>query len=293
MAWPRRKSSAERQIQRRRGFCLAAAFLVTSIVGPASASATLPDEATEVTGSVVETVTQSPGPAVPATVPDAPPTVPQQVPVDPAPPPPVAAPGGSQVAPALPHAVSETASPSGGSPSPADRVAHAVRQPADAAARAPTESAGSPSPQGIPATDPGAESPQSTRHADEERGIEAPQFAPDAWFLAHVWPAIKLEPDLKHARTSTLNRPAAGPDSSSEATSGLLTYRGVGRLAANFPLSESSAAPKSPSSPPWEPVLSTAVRILFYAAIAALLALLALMIRAEISPAARWPGHRG
>jgi hypothetical protein len=117
-------------------------------------------------------------------------------------------------------------------------------------------------------------------------------FAPAAWFVANIWPAIALEGGdglgvlsankravLDGSAATSAGPPARAPEASAPPS-------------AQPPALAPGAATTQPSSTPVEAALSIGVKLALLSGIAALLAFLALTLRREFSSAPGTPGHR-
>lgn len=280
----------------------------------ASANASAPKEVTGAAGGVVESVTDTAAEAVPdVPAPELPP-VPVAVPPPPAP----------SEAPADPPASSPEPAPEPAAPpaDPVSKVSHTVAKAVgggsshaavDQVTGAATEAVGAVTgaPPEVDRSTPGepgrstSESAAPTAAGDArpvEGGpassrVEPTTFAPVSWFMARVWPAIALERGSgQGAPLGEITLPEPGeirvPSLTRVAHDLFLGLKGSRPVSANLPLPAHPAASDRAPTPPWDSVLSSGARIALYVAIAALLALLAFMLRTELSSAPGRPGHR-
>lgn len=272
---------------------LAAAF---AFCAPAAAAITLPDEVSNVTGPVVETVTGSTGaagsapegtPAPPATPPLAPP-VQVDVPADPPSLPADVTGAASDAASTLPDAVPDEAlhAPSPPATDGAGEEAGTVTPNAPELSRQPPGTAAA-SPGDAPASD----APPAAREASNPAAPPV-GFAPAAWFVAHVWPAIALKGGdglgvLAAIETAVLGGSAAAePDPSAPAP------EAPAQMKAQPPALAPGTATTQAGATPVQAALSIGVKLALLSGIAALLAFLALTLRREFSSAPGTPGHR-
>jgi hypothetical protein len=286
------ESGAQSKLPVRCVSCLAGALLISLIAGAPRGFAALPDEAAGAAGAIVETATGA------APVPDLPQTAPPQVSVPEVPSTPEAVPTPSQVTRTPSDTTSTVSSASGGSSS-VEGIAGAAKQRANAIAKAAPESTPSFSRSvgGGPSPDfrEGARRGDRVTPRGEERTPERSESAPVAWFLAYVWPAIALTSGSEHLTPPTPPSVEGfdiweGPLSS--AIRVLHSFGEDRQPTVSVPGPRPSPPLQSPSTSALASALSTGVRILFYVAIAALLTLLALTVRAELTPPPRWPRHR-
>jgi hypothetical protein len=283
---------------------IAVVFSLAFAAPSATASA---GEGSKVTDQVVETVTTTVEGAIPdppvveaPPIPVTPPAVPTEIPADPPSPPaepPAAAPDpvsdlpdsvSKVVGGIKPHAAVDAVT--GGSDEAATVVPDAAVQADRPPSREPGVDPGSGADQAAAGAGPPAEDP------DRSSG-EATQFAPVTWFLAHVWPAVAVESGS--ARGAVLSRialPPTGepgiPPLTQIAGDLFLGLNGSRPVSADLPPSASPPAADRSATPPWSSALSSGARIALYVGIAALLALLAYMLRTEFSSVPGRPGHR-
>jgi len=298
------------------------AIFAWALVPTTSASAPKAKDVTDAADSVVEEVTTTTEEAVPdppavelPPVPAAPsadpPEVPASPPASPATPaePPAATPNpvsdlpnnvskvvrGAKSHPAVGAVTGGTKEAVGAAPDPVGAVpeaaAEADRQASDETGASPSARVG----QGA------AGEVQPAEHTGSST-VAAPEFAPASWFLAHVWPAIALEAGGEPgAALSGITLPALPanlepgiPPLAQIAGDLFQGLEGSRPVSANLPLPlpDRPAASDRAPTPPWESALSSGARIALYVAIAALLALLAFMLKTELSSAPGRPGHR-
>jgi hypothetical protein len=262
---------------------LGLAVVLALAFGVPSSAAALPGEESKVPDSVVETVTTTvegvvpdPPAVKPPPVPAAPPSEPAEVPADPP---------------------SQPAEPTAAAPDPVSNLSHGVSKvvqdvspPASEAVEGVAREAASAS-----------QTPGGDVQPAEDSGAstgDAPEFTPVSWFMIHVWPAVAIERGWgPGAALGGTNFPLTGdPGASPLARFAAALFPGLKEsrpVSADLPPTASPPAADKSRSPtaPWESALSSGARIALYIAIAALLTLLAYMVRTELSSLPGRPGH--
>jgi hypothetical protein len=264
---------------------------------PCAAAATLPDEVSNVTDPVVETVTGATGaagatpaeaPAPPAAPPPAPP-VRVDIPADPPSLPADATTAASHAASVLPNAV-----PNASRDSLSTDVVEGASEEA-AGTVAPASSGSSQQLPGSPATSDGDAPANSALPAADEAANPEPGpvgFTPAAWFVAHIWPAIALAGGDGLVVLAAVEPGVHGGSATAERGPSARAPGAPAELSAQPPALQPGPMTTRSGSTPVEAALSIGVKLALLSGIAALLAFLALTLRREFSSAPGTPGHR-
>jgi hypothetical protein len=277
-----------------------AVLFALATFAPSSAAA-LPDEGSNVTDTVVETVTTTvegaipdPPAVEPPPVSVAPPSVPAETAADPPSLPAVPTAAVPDPVSKLPQSVSKVVE--GTTPHAAVGAIAGGAPDTPSAAPGPVNEADRPLPGASDAS--AGQSPRGEVQPAEDSGnstVETPKFAPVSWFLANVWPAVALQrgggPGSVLSGITLPSTAEAAPLARivGDLVPGLNESRPV---SADLTPPESAAASDRASTPPWDSALSSGARVALYIAIAALLALLAYLVRTEFSSVPGRPGHR-
>jgi hypothetical protein len=274
------------------------ALAAFAFCSPFAAADSLPEEVGNVTGPVVETVTGATGaavatpeeaPAPPAIPPPAPaPPVQVDVPVDPPPLPAGVTTAAPPAASALPDAVTDGSS-------------HVLSPAVDKAAGGEATRAVTPHPsepsQQLPetaATSAGDASNNAPPEAGETSNPEARPvaFAPAAWFVAHIWPAIALKGGDDFGVLAAVETAVFGDSVTTSPGPPASAPEPPAQPDAQPPALTPGTMTTHPGSTPVAAALSIGVKLALLSGIAALLAFLALTLRREFSSAPGTPGHR-
>jgi hypothetical protein len=116
--------------------------------------------------------------------------------------------------------------------------------------------------------------------------------APPRRLVAYVWPAIALWPNSRHLTDFLAGLTGVDSLAIERAARLLSSPAGSVRSRSGSPLPSHPSTPNSPNGIPVGAAVSIGAKILFYLAMAVLLAMLALAIRRELDPAPRPPNRR-